>query len=55
MFKNVAKEMKLVEWPKGKELAKATGTVVSTVVLAAVFFAAADTLIAEAIKFFVSL
>ncbi|WP_082235785.1 preprotein translocase subunit SecE [Halobacillus massiliensis] len=41
-FKNVAREMRKVSWPSGRELYKYTITVLGTVVFVAVFFAVVD-------------
>ncbi|MBD1382778.1 preprotein translocase subunit SecE [Metabacillus arenae] len=49
-FKEVAREMKKVSWPKGKELTRYTITVVSTVIFAAVFFAVIDQGISSLIR-----
>ncbi|MFZ0475612.1 MAG: preprotein translocase subunit SecE [Halobacillus sp.] len=46
-FKNVAREMRKVSWPKGQELTRYTITVLSTVVFVAVFFAIVDLGISE--------
>ncbi|MFQ3546409.1 preprotein translocase subunit SecE [Halobacillus rhizosphaerae] len=41
-FKNVAREMRKVSWPKGQELMRYTVTVIATVAFVAVFFAVID-------------
>jgi len=41
-FKNVAREMRKVSWPKGPELVSYTVTVVLTVAFVAIFFAVID-------------
>lgn len=41
-LKDVAREMRKVSWPKGKELTSYTVTVVLTVAIMAVFFAVID-------------
>lgn len=41
-FKNVAREMKLVSWPKRPMLVKYTITVIATVAFVSVYFAALD-------------
>lgn len=49
-FRDVAREMKKVSWPKKRELTRYTITVVSTVTLMAVFFAVVDLGISELIR-----
>ncbi|MDQ0177379.1 preprotein translocase subunit SecE [Bacillus chungangensis] len=49
-FRNVRKEMRKVTWPKRKELTSYTITVITTVVILAVFFAIVDTGISELIR-----
>lgn len=54
MFKflrNVAKEMRKVSWPKGKELTRYTITVITTVAILSIFFAVIDLGISELIRF----
>jgi preprotein translocase subunit SecE len=51
-FRDVAREMKKVSWPKGKELSKYTITVVSTVTFVAIFFAVIDLGISSLIRMF---
>lgn len=41
-FKDVAREMRKVSWPKGSELISYTITVVLTVAFVAIFFAVID-------------
>jgi len=41
-FKDVAREMRKVSWPKGPELVSYTVTVVLTVAFVAIFFAVID-------------
>lgn len=41
-FKDVAREMRKVSWPKGSELVSYTITVVLTVAFVAIFFAVID-------------
>ena len=41
-FKDVAREMRKVSWPKGPELVSYTVTVVLTVAFVAIFFAIID-------------
>ncbi|WP_243292369.1 preprotein translocase subunit SecE [Bacillus sp. FJAT-47783] len=50
-FRNVAKEMRKVSWPKGKELTRYTIIVISTVTFLSVFFAVVDLGISELIRF----
>ena len=49
-FSNVSSEMKKVSWPKRKELTRYTITVISTVILVALFFAVVDLGISELIR-----
>ncbi|QQZ09534.1 preprotein translocase subunit SecE [Heyndrickxia vini] len=49
-FRNIASEMRKVSWPKKKELTSYTITVVSTVVILAVFFMVVDLGISSLIK-----
>ncbi|MCQ9210262.1 preprotein translocase subunit SecE [Granulicatella seriolae] len=39
---SVVEEMKLVTWPTGKEVNRYTTTVVATVIVSVIFFAAVD-------------
>jgi len=41
-FRDVAKEMRKVSWPKRKELVRYTITVISTVTIFVIFFALLD-------------
>ncbi|MDF2590473.1 MAG: secE [Anaerocolumna sp.] len=41
-FKEVAREMKKVSWPKSKDMVRFTITVISTVAFFSVFFAVVD-------------
>ncbi|WP_243388378.1 preprotein translocase subunit SecE [Bacillus kexueae] len=50
-FRDVAKEMRKVSWPKGKELTRYTIVVLSTVAFLSVFFAVIDLGISELIRF----
>ncbi|KHE71417.1 preprotein translocase subunit SecE [Halobacillus sp. BBL2006] len=49
-FKNVAREMRKVSWPKGRELTRYTITVLATVAFVAVFFAVVDLGISEVLE-----
>ncbi len=49
-FRGVSREMKKVSWPKKKELTTYTITVLSTVVIMAVFFAVIDLGLSELIR-----
>ena len=49
-FRGVSREMKKVSWPKRKELTTYTITVLSTVVIMAVFFAIIDLGLSELIR-----
>ncbi|CDQ21654.1 preprotein translocase subunit SecE [Halobacillus karajensis] len=49
-FKNVAREMKKVSWPKGQELTRYTITVLLTVAFVAVFFAIVDLGISQVLE-----
>lgn len=49
-FRDVAREMKKVSWPKGKELSRYTITVITTVIFAAIFFAVVDLGISSLIR-----
>lgn len=51
-FKDVAREMKKVSWPKGRELTSYTITVLSTVAFVAVFFAVIDLGISQFLNMF---
>ncbi|MFC3885277.1 preprotein translocase subunit SecE [Bacillus songklensis] len=49
-LRDVGREMKKVSWPKRKELTRYTITVLSTVVIMSVFFAAVDLGISSLIR-----
>ncbi|MCP8971097.1 preprotein translocase subunit SecE [Ectobacillus ponti] len=49
-FRNVAREMKKVSWPKRGELFRSTLTVIATVAFFAVFFAVLDLGISSLIR-----
>ncbi|WP_226683665.1 preprotein translocase subunit SecE [Sutcliffiella horikoshii] len=49
-FRDVAREMKKVSWPKRQELTRYTITVVTTVLFVAVFFWVVDLGISELIR-----
>lgn len=49
-FRGVSREMKKVSWPKKKELTTYTITVLSTVIIMAVFFAVIDLGLSELIR-----
>lgn len=49
-FRGVSREMKKVSWPKKKELTTYTITVLSTVIIMAVFFAVVDLGLSELIR-----
>ena len=49
-FRGVSREMKKVSWPKRKELTTYTITVLSTVLIMAVFFAIVDLGLSELIR-----
>ncbi|UOQ91397.1 preprotein translocase subunit SecE [Halobacillus shinanisalinarum] len=49
-FKNVAREMRKVSWPKGHELTRYTITVLGTVAFVAVFFAVVDLGISQVLE-----
>ncbi|ART74655.1 preprotein translocase subunit SecE [Sutcliffiella horikoshii] len=49
-FRDVAREMKKVSWPKRQELTRYTITVVTTVLFVAVFFWVIDLGISELIR-----
>ena len=49
-FRGVAREMKKVSWPKGKELTNYTIIVISTVIFFALFFTVIDLGISEIIN-----
>ncbi len=49
-FRAVAREMKKVSWPKGKELTSYTIIVLTTVVFMALFFTVVDLGISELIR-----
>ena len=54
-LKSVRDEMKQVAWPTGQEISKYTSTVVVTVLLFGVFFAAVDFSIVELIDLIMSI
>ena len=54
-FHNVGSEMRKVSWPKKKELTGYTITVISTVVIMAVFFAVVDLGISRFMRFIFNL
>jgi len=54
-FRNVGSEMRKVSWPKRKELVGYTITVVTTVVILALFFALVDLGISRTVRFFLDL
>ncbi|MEK3888982.1 preprotein translocase subunit SecE [Bacillus sp. FSL K6-3431] len=54
-FHNVSSEMRKVSWPKRKELTNYTITVITTVVILALFFAIADLGISKVIRFLLDL
>jgi preprotein translocase subunit SecE len=49
-FKNVAREMRKVSWPKRQELTRYTITVLTTVAFVAVFFAIVDLGISQVLE-----
>ncbi|WP_153125792.1 preprotein translocase subunit SecE [Peribacillus tepidiphilus] len=49
-FRGVVREMKKVSWPKRKELTRYTITVLTTVVIMALFFAVVDLGISQLIR-----
>ena len=49
-FRGVSREMKKVSWPKKKELTTYTITVLSTVIIMAVFFAVVDLGLSELVR-----
>ncbi len=54
-FRAVSSEMRKVSWPKRKELTGYTITVITTVVILALFFALVDLLISASIRLFLNL
>lgn len=54
-FRNVGSEMRKVSWPKRKELVGYTITVVTTVVILALFFALIDQGISRSLRFILDL
>lgn len=54
-FASVISEMKQVSWTKGKELGRLTFTVVSSIIVLAIFFGIVDLGIGSAIKALLSL
>ena len=50
-FREVAREMREVSWPKRRELTRYTITVITTVAIFAVFFAVVDMGISKVIRF----
>lgn len=48
-FKEVAHEMKQVDWPGGKELMSDSGTVFSTIILFSIFFYAVDWIVQKSL------
>ncbi|CAM4215901.1 preprotein translocase subunit SecE [Lederbergia lenta] len=54
-FRNVNSEMRKVSWPKRKELTNYTITVITTVVILALFFAVADLGISKLIRLILNL
>lgn len=51
----VGSEMRKTSWPKGKELSKYTVVVITTVVLAALYFLLIDSGISELLRWFLEL
>lgn len=49
-FRDIAREMRKVSWPKKEELTRYTITVISTVAIFAVFFAVVDLGISKLIR-----
>ncbi|WP_059174114.1 preprotein translocase subunit SecE [Bacillus sp. FJAT-27445] len=49
-FRDIAREMRKVSWPKREELTRYTITVISTVAIFAVFFAVVDLGISKLIR-----
>lgn len=49
-FRNVSSEMRKVSWPKRKELTGYTITVITTVVILALFFAVVDLGVSKVIR-----
>ena len=54
-FKNVMSEMRKVSWPKRKELTRYTLSLLSTVVVMAIFFAIVDLGISEVFRWYLEL
>ena len=54
-FKGVFHEMRLVEWPTGKELLRYTGIVLGTILLAAIFLGVVDFAASKAFAWFLGL
>lgn len=54
-FHNVGSEIRKVSWPKKKELTSYTITVVTTVVILAIFFAVVDLGISSVVRWVLSL
>ncbi|MBM7716913.1 preprotein translocase subunit SecE [Siminovitchia sp. FSL H7-0308] len=54
-FRNVSSEMRKVSWPKRKELTGYTITVISTVIILALFFAGIDLVISKSIRLILDL
>lgn len=54
-FRNVGSEMRKVSWPKRKELVGYTVTVITTVVILALFFALVDQGISKSIRLILDL
>jgi len=50
-FREVSREMRKVSWPRREELTRYTITVITTVAIFAVFFAAIDMGISKLIRF----
>ncbi|MFK4996607.1 preprotein translocase subunit SecE [Bacillus sp. N9] len=54
-FRNVNSEMRKVSWPKRKELTGYTITVLTTVIILALFFAIVDLGVSKVIRFILNL
>ncbi|MFS0644885.1 preprotein translocase subunit SecE [Siminovitchia sp. 179-K 8D1 HS] len=54
-FRNVSTEMRKVSWPKRKELTGYTITVITTVIILALFFAGVDLVISKSIRLILGL
>lgn len=54
-FRNVGTEMRKVSWPKRKELTGYTITVITTVIILALFFAGVDLIISKSIRLILGL